>query len=110
LSWTGILLSALRRSFPSTRCRSIQWVLKVTRVTALTASTLALEFNDGAAGEVDCSFLLGQGLGADLDDAGYFRQVGIEEELGTVVWPNGLDPAPQLLRQRLSTLGVTPAA
>jgi hypothetical protein len=85
-------------------------VLRVTKVTAVADYTLALEFSDGAVGEVDCSFLLGRGLGSDLSDPGYFRQAGIDEELGTVVWPNGLDPAPELLRQRLSTVGVSSAA
>jgi hypothetical protein len=85
-------------------------VLKVTKVTPLAAYTLALEFSDGTVGEVDCSFLLGRGLGSDLSDPGYFRQAGIDEELGTVVWPNGLDPAPELLRQRLSSLGVSSPA
>jgi hypothetical protein len=29
--------------------------------------------------------------------ADYFRQVRVDEESRTIVWPNGLDPAPELL-------------
>jgi hypothetical protein len=46
---------------------------------------------------VDCSFLLRGTLGEPLRDPEYFRQVRVDEEARTVVWPNGLDPAPELL-------------
>lgn len=38
---------------------------------------------------------------AELRDPSYFRQVSIDPELRTIVWPNGLDPAPELLYRRL---------
>ncbi len=47
--------------------------------------------------EVDCSFLLRGTLGTRLTDPGYFRQARVDEDARTVVWPNGLDPAPELL-------------
>ena len=85
-------------------------MLAVTKVTPLDDHVLRLEFSDGAAGEVDCAFLLGKGLGVELRDPAYFRQVSVDEDLRTVVWPNGLDPAPELLRSRLTSVGVSSAA
>jgi hypothetical protein len=32
-----------------------------------------------------------------LQDLGYFRQVRVDLELGTVVWPNGYDLDPDVL-------------
>jgi hypothetical protein len=64
---------------------------------------LRIEFSDGLAGDVDCSFLLAGGLGHDLQDPDYFRQVRVDPELRTVVWPNGLDPAPELLHRLLQS-------
>ena len=40
--------------------------------------------------EVDCSFLFHGTLGEPLRDPDYFRQVRVDEEARTVVWPNGL--------------------
>jgi hypothetical protein len=47
--------------------------------------------------EIDCGFLLRGTLGEPLKDPDYFRQVRVDPELRTIVWPNGLDPAPELL-------------
>jgi hypothetical protein len=56
-----------------------------------------VEFNDGVVREVDCSFLLHGSLGEPLRDPDSFRQVRVDDDLRTVVWPNGLDPSPELL-------------
>ena len=77
-------------------------MLGITSATPLDNHMLRIEFADGSAGDVDCSFLLESGLGVELRDPSYFRQVRVDLELRTVVWPNGLDPAPELLRRRLS--------
>ena len=77
-------------------------MLAVTGVTPLDDYVLRLEFSDGATGEVDCTFLVGKGLGAALRDPAVFREVRVDSELRTIVWPNGLDPAPELLRSRLA--------
>ncbi len=37
-------------------------------------------------------------LGELLRDPEYFRKVRVDDEARTAVWPNGLDPAPELLR------------
>ena len=36
-------------------------------------------------------------VGEPLEDLDYFRQVRVDDDARTVVWPNGLDPAPELL-------------
>ena len=58
---------------------------------------MRVEFSDGLVREIDCGFLLRGTLGAPLKDPDYFRQVRVDNDLRTIVWPNGLDPAPELL-------------
>jgi len=58
---------------------------------------LRLTFNDGLVREVDCSFLLHGTLGEPLRDLDYFRSVEVDPEARTIVWPNGLDPDPDVL-------------
>ena len=72
-------------------------MLRVTAVTPLDPYRLRVEFNDGVVRDVDCAFLLHGTLGEPLRDVEYFRQVRADEESLTIVWPNGLDPAPELL-------------
>jgi hypothetical protein len=69
-------------------------MLSIIKASPLDDHVLRLEFSDGSVGEVDCSFLLVTGLGTELRDPAYFRQVSVDPELQTVVWPNGLDPVP----------------
>jgi hypothetical protein len=72
-------------------------MLRVTSVKALDDYRLWVAFNDGVERDVDCAFLLHGTLGEPLRDPEYFRQVRVDDEARTVVWPNGLDPAPELL-------------
>lgn len=85
-------------------------MLSVTKATPLDGYRLRIEFNDGAQGDVNCTFLLDAGIGIALRDPAYFRQVRVDEELGTVVWPNGLDPAPELLHRRLEGVATVTSA
>jgi hypothetical protein len=72
-------------------------MLRVTAVKPLDGYKLEIEFNDGVVRVVDCSFLLHGTLGQPLKDLDYFRKVRVDDDARTVVWPNGLDPAPELL-------------
>lgn len=72
-------------------------MLRVTDAEPLDNYRLRVTFNDGLVRDVDCSFLLRGPLGEPLRDPDYFRQVRVDEEARTVIWPNGLDPAPELL-------------
>jgi len=62
--------------------------LRVTSVEPLDGYTLRLTFNDGAVTEVDFSDDVRGPLGEALRDPAYFRQVRINEESHTVVWPS----------------------
>jgi uncharacterized protein DUF2442 len=75
----------------------METMLRVTHVVPLDDHRLRVSFNDGVVRDVDCSFLLRGTLGDALRDPRYFRQVRVDEESRTVVWPNGLDPAPEIL-------------
>jgi hypothetical protein len=72
-------------------------MLRITSVQPLDGYHLRVAFNDGVERDVDCAFLLHGSLGEPLRDPEYFRKVRVDDEARTVVWPNGLDPAPELL-------------
>lgn len=71
--------------------------LRVIEVKPIDDHRLRVSFNDGVVREVDCSFLFRGTVGEPLQDPEHFNQVRVDEEAGTVVWPNGLDPSPELL-------------
>jgi hypothetical protein len=84
-------------------------MLRVTDVEPIDDRHLRVTFNDGVVRDVDCSFLLHGTLGEPLRDPAYFRQARVDEEARTVVWPNGLDPAPELLHGDYEPASVTPS-
>jgi len=61
---------------------------------------LRLLFSDGAVGDVDFSAEQWTGVLEPLNDAAYFAQVRVDPEAGTIVWPDGLDLAPEPLYER----------
>jgi len=60
---------------------------------------LAVAFDDGAAGIVHLGEVLDacDGVFAPLLTSDFFARVRVDRELGTVVWPNGADIAPETL-------------
>ncbi len=60
-----------------------------------------LSFNDGAEGYVDLADELYGEMFAPLRDRAKFAALRIDPELGTVVWANGADLAPEFLHDRL---------
>src|ERR1700722_17041755 len=54
---------------------------------------LQVAFNDGVGRDVNRAFLLRGSLRERLPAPTYLRQVRVDDEARTVVWPNGLDPA-----------------
>lgn len=83
-------------------------MIRVTAVTPLEPPLLRLVFSDGLIREIDCGFLLHGTLGGPLKDPDYFRQVRVDDELRTIVWPNGLDPSPELLHGDLEPAATVP--
>jgi hypothetical protein len=74
-------------------------IVHVTQVEPLPEYRLRLSFEDGATGEVDLSSRNWRGVFAPLQDQAFFAQVELDEELGTIVWPNGADIAPETLHR-----------
>ncbi len=91
-------------------------VLRVTDVEALDGYRLRITFNDDAVREVDLTEDLERATGTlaePLRDLDYFRQVRVDEQLRTIVWPNGLDADPNVLhgdRSPVSLAGAQSAA
>jgi hypothetical protein len=71
---------------------------------------LRLTFADGLVNEIDLATKLAGVVGPvfePLRDPEYFVQVRVDPELGTIVWPNGADLAPDALHAR--AVGVSKA-
>jgi len=60
-----------------------------------------VRFADGAEGEIDLEAELWGTVFEPLKDMEEFKRVRLDSELGTLVWPNGADLAPEYLYQRL---------
>jgi Protein of unknown function (DUF2442) len=59
--------------------------------------TVHLKFDDGAEGDIDLGEELYGEMFLPLKDIGYFKQVRVDPEIHTIVWPNGADFAPEFL-------------
>ncbi|MBI5864751.1 MAG: DUF2442 domain-containing protein [Planctomycetes bacterium] len=67
-------------------------------VVPLAGYELALTFDGGEQRRVDVSRLVDfRGIFERLRDPAYFRQVSVNKEIGTIVWPNGADLCPDVL-------------
>ncbi|HEV7242086.1 MAG TPA: DUF2442 domain-containing protein [Thermoanaerobaculia bacterium] len=64
--------------------------------------TLWLRFQDGTSGEVDISRSFKGPVFEPLRNLEFFKQVSVDPEIGTIVWPNGADIAPETLYERVS--------
>jgi len=75
------------------------FMIDIARVRPLQARQLELTFADGLKGVVDLDQVISQftGVFAPLLDQSYFSQVRLNNELGTIVWPNGADICPDVL-------------
>ncbi len=58
---------------------------------------LRLLFDDGTVGDVDFTSRQWTGVFEPLRDPAYFARVRVDPEAATIVWPNGLDMAPEPL-------------
>jgi hypothetical protein len=83
--------------FPSIVC--MEQLVPVAEVQWPGGHRLWLRFKDGSFGEIDFSKDEWRGVFAPLADPDYFRKAELDEELGTIVWPNGADIAPETLHR-----------
>ncbi len=75
------------------------FLIDVTQVRPLSARCLDLTFEDGLHAVVNLDSIVKtyNGVFTALLDDHYFRQVRVDPELGTIVWPNGADVCPDVL-------------
>jgi hypothetical protein len=80
------------------------FMIDITGVRPLQARQLELTFADGLKGAVDLDQVISQytGIFAPLLEQSFFMQVSLNEELGTIVWPNGADLCPDVLYSYVS--------
>ena len=73
-------------------------LVRITAVAPPPGLTVRISFSDGSRRDIDLSPLLkGAVFEPLLADPELFRQVRVDEELGTIVWPNGADLCPDVL-------------
>ncbi len=60
-----------------------------------------LRFADGLSGEIDLERELWGPVFVPLKDVAEFAKLRVEPDLGTIVWPNGADFAPEFLHDEL---------
>ncbi|MGA2588421.1 MAG: DUF2442 domain-containing protein [Bryobacteraceae bacterium] len=60
---------------------------------------LELNFTDGTTSEIDLKGRIAGrgGVFRPLQDVEFFKQVRVDPEAGTIVWPNGVDFCPDVL-------------
>lgn len=75
----------------------------VTAVQVARDHRLRLAFDDGTRGEIDLSDWEWRGVFEPLRDPAFFREVELDDELGTIAWPNGADIAPETLYEWVLT-------
>ena len=62
---------------------------------------LHIRFSDGSEGEIDFEEELDGEIFKPLKDISYFKKFIVNQELHTVIWPNGADFAPEFLYEKL---------
>lgn len=79
-------------------------ILHVTKAEYLHDYVIWVSFNDGIEGEVDLQDELEGELFEPLKDKNKFRSFKVDPVLGTIVWENGADLAPEFLHDNLKIL------
>jgi hypothetical protein len=75
-------------------------LIDVTGVDVIGDHKLRLTFEDGLVGDIDFTGRKWRRVFEPLADQAFFAQVRVDPEIGTVVWPNGVDMAPETLYER----------
>ena len=72
-------------------------LVHVTAVAVVGDDRLRLAFEDGVVAVIHFAGREWRGVFEPLRDPPYFARVALDEQLGTIVWPNGADMAPETL-------------
>lgn len=72
-------------------------LVHVAAVEVIADHRLRLTFVDGTVGDVSFAADEWRGVFEPLRDPAFFAQVSVDPQWGTVVWPGGLDMAPEPL-------------
>jgi hypothetical protein len=85
---------------------------RVTHVSVVGTHAVELSFTDGSRGVVDLGpRLVGRGgVFAALQDPAFFARVRVDEDAGTIAWPNGVDLDPDVLYEAIHTAAGTRAS
>jgi Protein of unknown function (DUF2442) len=78
----------------------VEPLVDVTAVEVLGDYRLRLTFADGTVGDADFTARDWRGVFEPLQDPAYFARVEVDEEAGTIAWPNGADMAPEPLYEQ----------
>lgn len=72
---------------------------RITKVGYIEKYRLELTFTNGEKAELDFrNRIVGRGgVFAPLEDVEFFKQVKVDHEIGTLVWPNEVDFCPDVL-------------
>ncbi|WP_447955990.1 DUF2442 domain-containing protein [Vreelandella sp. EE7] len=73
-------------------------MLHIQSVEYVTGYKIWVAFDDGTSGQVDLDGVLSGPVFEPLKDMAFFRELTLDPELETIVWPNGADLAPELLK------------
>ena len=72
-------------------------IYRVTRFQIVAPYVLRVHFDDGTAQTIDFQPIIAGEVYGPLRDLSLFERVRIDEEVGTLVWPNGADFDPATL-------------
>jgi hypothetical protein len=72
-------------------------LVDVTEAEVIGDHRLRLTFEDGLVGDIDFTGRDWRRVFEPLADQAFFAQVRVDPEIGTVIWPKGVDMAPETL-------------
>ncbi len=80
--------------------RTMDPLIDVVAVEVIGEYRLRIAFEDGTVGDVAFDQREWRGVFEPLAEPAFFARVRVDPELGTVVWPNGVDMAPEPLYEQ----------
>lgn len=72
-------------------------MIRVADVVVLEGFRVRLAFSDGTERDLDLAPYLKGPIFEPLKETDRFREVAVDPDLGTIVWPNGADICPDVL-------------